>query len=137
MSDNLLQRTLVGVIFAPIIFFSAIYVKGIFALIVLVLIVGSLKEFFILLDAPDSSLYSNTGYVFGVLIYLDILFFGGSFIQYVLFAFAVILGGFFYFRRSATKLRAWQAPSRGRHPPGSFGSSSPNGSSSWTGPWAP
>ncbi|MCK4965430.1 phosphatidate cytidylyltransferase [bacterium] len=100
MSDNLLQRILVGVIFAPLIFFSAIYVKSIFALIVLVLIVGSLKEFFILLDAPDSSLYSITGYVFGVLIFIDVLFFGGRFIQFILLAFIIVLSSLFFVRRS-------------------------------------
>ena len=91
MNKNLKLRIIIGAVFGPFIFFSAIYWKPIFSIIIFLLLILSLKEFFYLLDKMNIRPYSIFGYFFGILIFLDIFFLGGKFLFWTFLVFLLSL----------------------------------------------
>ncbi len=92
MEKNLIYRISVGAIFGPLIFFSAIYWEKVFFVIIFLILILSLKEFFYLLSHMNIRAHPVYGYFFGMLIFADMFFLGGKYLLliFLFFLFSIL-----------------------------------------------
>ena len=93
MGKSLIYRVSVGVIFGPLIFFSSIYWERVFSVIIFIILILSLKEFFYLLSHMNIRAHPVCGYFFGILIFADMVFFDSRylFLIVLLFLLSIII----------------------------------------------
>jgi phosphatidate cytidylyltransferase len=100
MEKNLKLRVITGVVCGPLIFFSAIFWKYVFALFIFLLLILALKEFFSLMDKMNIKSYRIYGYLFGSLIFIDMLFLSGEHFFLVFLVFIISLSPMIFLRKS-------------------------------------
>ncbi|NVM04891.1 MAG: phosphatidate cytidylyltransferase [Candidatus Helarchaeota archaeon] len=105
MNKDLKLRIIIGAVFGPFIFFSAIYWEWVFSVIVFLMLIYSLKEFFYLLNKMDIYHYSIYGYFFGILIFIDFLFFSGRYFFLTFLIFLLSLSPMIFIRRDKSVLK--------------------------------